>query len=110
MLNLPPEKDPSSIGNILVSMGLIKQEELEKLVIEFKKTEDQLLGEFLIKKSIITTENVELALIKQRAMRNERQTHAAVINAYELSEKVNQKLISTADGIISLSKSLTSKA
>lgn len=66
-----PEEDPSSIGNVLISMGLISESELYGIIEEFKASKEELLGEFIVRKSRITEYQLEFALIKQKIMRGE---------------------------------------
>jgi hypothetical protein len=71
MAKLSPEDDPSSIGNILVSMGAIDRMTLIKLVAMFNAEKDTRLGEFLQRHADVPEGTVELALMKQRRMRGE---------------------------------------
>ena len=106
-----PDDDPTSIGNILVEMGAIEREELSYLVISFKETEDQLLGEYLISEvKGITKAKISLALMKQRALRNKRISHAAIISSFDTATKTTEEIGSRSEEIASLSRALVAKA
>jgi hypothetical protein len=64
-----PEKDPTSIGNVLISMGLLDRETIKKLSEEFEKTRGELIGQFIVKHSDVKDDHIKLALMKQKHMR-----------------------------------------
>ncbi|KKL17619.1 hypothetical protein LCGC14_2483750 [marine sediment metagenome] len=111
---LMPEKDSTSIGNILVEMELISKEELDDLVLNFKVSKEELLGEFIVRetqdsKRRVTTDHIELAMMRQRALRNGRPTHAAMVTALKVASKLNDKVISTTEELVALTTSLANK-
>ena len=65
----PPEEDPASIGNVLVEMGLLTEHQLKQIVIEFKASKEELLGQFIVRKTPITEDQVELAFLRQQKLR-----------------------------------------
>lgn len=69
--SISPEIDPTSLGNILVEMHLITNEQLIILVIDFEdyKKQEQLLGQFLLRQKVITETQLEIALIRQQMLR-----------------------------------------
>lgn len=101
-----PEDDPTSIGNILISMELLTKDELESLVSKFKASKEELFGEFIVRHhSKITKDHIEVAVIKQRAMRNNGHTqHAALSEIVEVSTRINNRIMSTADELTLLTK------
>ena len=90
-----PAEDPTSIGNILVEMGLLNQEQLVELVAKFREKHDELLGEFIVRNAPgITEEHVELALIRQQSLRgNGRISRETVARSFTLSSTVQQNLV-----------------
>jgi len=91
-------KDPTSIGNILIDMGLIVKDELERLAEEFNKSDkDELLGQFLLRYTNISAEEIELALIRQRRMRGETVNYDTILKALDLSRRTQQKLRTRVD-------------
>ena len=103
MFQKPPEQDPTSIGKILVEMDLIDEEELEKFVVEFRDTEDTLLGQFLVKKTSITEEQVELAFLKQQQLRG-KVTKKMLCRVLEIADNRHNRLMNSADQLIALSQ------
>jgi len=65
-----PKADPSSIGNILLRMKLVTQEQLDAITDEQRSMrEDLLMGNLMVAKGWITKEQLELALAAQQGMR-----------------------------------------
>ena len=59
-----PEDDDTSIGNILINMGLLTEDELEEIVAAFQRSKEELLGEFIVRATAdrpnpITEEQIE---------------------------------------------------
>ena len=66
-----PKDDPSSIGNILLRMGLVTQDQLDTIKQEQSQMrEDMLMGNLMVAKGWITREQLEVALAAQKGMRN----------------------------------------
>jgi hypothetical protein len=109
MASVPPEKDPASIGNILVNMGLLTEKELIEIVKDFRAAKDELLGEFIIRKTNekdvengeykytpISEEQIEFALFKQRAMRGK--VNGSVLDqAMKIVDVRHRKVMHEAD-------------
>jgi hypothetical protein len=106
---LTPEEDLTSIGNILIEMGLISKEKLIELVKEFQVSKEELLGEFIVRHTHITEEHIEIALVRQRAMRNGHTTHAAVMDACTVASKVNERIVNTTEELVDLTALITDK-
>ena len=100
--NLPPEADPASIGNILVEMKLLTAHELIEIVKEFKNTEDELLGEFIIRKTSITEDHIQIALVKQEQLRGNVDDDM-VTKVIEIAKARQRKL---ANGVEELNKAV----
>lgn len=65
-----PKDDPSSIGNILLRMRLVTQDQLNAITEEqHHMREDHMMGNLMVAKGWITREQLELALTAQRGMR-----------------------------------------
>lgn len=105
MSKLPPEKDPTSIGNILVEMGLLTEEKLAQLVADFRDAKEELLGEFIIRHTELTTSQVEMALIRQKRLRG-RTNEAMVVRLMEISRDAHEKIIDRADQLMIATKAI----
>ncbi|MGW8179337.1 MAG: hypothetical protein ACWGQW_11335 [bacterium] len=66
-----PEDDPTSIGNILIQMGFISHNDLSRMVKEFKISKEEMLGEYFVRHTQLTVEQLEMALIRQQNMRGQ---------------------------------------
>ena len=97
MARLAPEDDPSSIGNILVDMGVITRETLKKLADEFKARREELFGEFLIRSAGISQDQLELALIKQKQLRGEKVDMSMLLKVVSISKKSHERLLNKID-------------
>lgn len=93
--NLMPEKDPSSIGNILVDMGFLDEKRLLDLVAKFQASKDELLGEFIMRHTELMTEQIEIALIHQKRLRS-KVNEAMIVHMMEISHNSHQQIM---DGI-----------
>lgn len=77
-----PQDDASSIGNILLSMGVISEAQLWDVLVEQQKLrEDQLLGKLLVASGIVSVAQLEQAMTMQKAMRSKKPAEAALANA-----------------------------
>ena len=66
-----PEDDPTSIGNILLRMGLVTRDQLESVMSEqVHMREDLLMGNLMVAKGLISKEQLEVALAAQKGMRS----------------------------------------
>jgi len=88
----PPSEDPSSIGNIIVGLGILSKDLFQEFIREFQELEIEiLLGRFLVEKEVLTEEQLELALLTQKKMRsNGRIKHELLFEAMEAMDKVQQ--------------------
>ena len=60
------QEDPTSIGNILLELGLISRLQLSEAL---RWQEEHLLGKILVEHRMITQESLDMALLKQRLAR-----------------------------------------
>ena len=90
-------RDKSSLGNLLIRDGALDENELAELLVEFNELKvEELLGQFLVKREIITPEKLELLLIRQKAERNGGVEREHVQQAMRLAAKTSQKV---TDGV-----------
>ena len=89
---LPPEDDPSSIGNVLVSMGVLDKETLKQLVEEFRRKKDELLGEFIRERTGCTEGMIDLALLRQNRMRGDNGA-SAVQKAINIVRRTQTRIV-----------------
>jgi len=102
-MNLPPDKDPASIGNILIDMKLLSEFQLSELVDMFKASKDELLGEFIVRRTKITVDQIEIALLRQKRMRG-KTNEAMVIRLLEISKDSHQNVVAIADQLTMATK------
>lgn len=96
--NCPPEDDPTSIGNILVSMGLLDAETLRSMVEEFRSAHDEMLGEFLVRRLGISESHVELALLRQHRLRGGNGS-STMFKALEISKRSQQRITAKVEEV-----------
>ena len=76
---MPNSKDPTSIGAILVAMGVITADQLEEAVREQEKERlDILLGKILLANGIISQSQLEAALTTQKGLRSKKKHQRAM--------------------------------
>jgi len=63
-----PEEDPTSIGNVLIEMGLCKQVDVDSAL---QLLQEKKMGEALLDLGKISSDQLNLALAKQKALRGE---------------------------------------
>jgi len=102
-----PEADPTSIGNIIVNLGFITEEQLSEAVKEFKASKEELLGQFLLRQTPLTESQLKIALDKQDRLR--KPTHATVVQAFNKNRETNDRLVSKTEEIVELATLLTNK-
>jgi len=98
-----PEDDPTSIGNVLVEMKLLSESDLERIIEEFKASKEELLGQFIVRKSAITDDQLELALLKQKVMRGEG-GQKVFDRLVEISQRSGQRVCNGLDELTTLAK------
>lgn len=71
-----------SIGTILVKQHLIAREELNEVIdIQRRMSEDELLGELLVRRGLITPGQLDTAIAAQRGLRSRRHHERALAAA-----------------------------
>jgi hypothetical protein len=65
------ERDASSLGNILVDLGYCSRDDINIIVNNPARSITSLLGERLVRADIITREQLEHALMRQRVLRGQ---------------------------------------
>jgi len=110
---LPPADDPTSIGNILIDMGVLDRETLQRFVEEFKQNKDELLGEFICRKTKnqphqINESMIELALMKQRRLRGNNGC-GSVQRALEAARNSQMRVVSKVEEMASITYAISTK-
>lgn len=95
---LSPERDPSSIGNILVDMGFLNESRLLSLIDRFRASKDELLGEYIVRHTELTEEQVEVALMRQKRLRG-RTNEAMVARLMEISRNSHRNMMEGVEGL-----------
>jgi hypothetical protein len=71
--------DPTSIGSILLAMGVITEEQLDRVIEEQQRLrEDTLLGKLLVANGYCTAQQLEIAIAAQEGMRSEDKASNAI--------------------------------
>lgn len=99
--------DPSNIGNILLQLGLLTEEQLKQIVQRAQEEQDKVFGQIAIEAGYINQADVDLALAKQAMMRGERTTGLAT--AIALGNAMHDRISSGIDEISELSKTITAQ-
>lgn len=77
-----PADDPTSLGSILVSMGIISTEQLEQAAEEQRvASPDEMLGAILIANRLVTDKQLDIALSAQHGLRSSTKHAQAMANA-----------------------------
>ena len=80
---IDPKDDPTSIGSILVSMGVISVGQLHRAVEEkANASQDVLLGRLLVAAGFISNEQLDVALNAQTGLRSKKPVVRAKAQAY----------------------------
>lgn len=90
-----PKRDPRddtevfSIGTILVKMRAVTREDVKRVLEEREKMgEDELLGELLVRRGMITEEQLSVALDAQQGLRS-RRPHVRALAAADLASRAS---------------------
>jgi len=95
-------RDETSLGNLILKEGILRHDELVGLLSEFQELKvEELLGQFLVKKGVITEEKLELLLIRQAAARNGGVETQHVKQAIAIAQRTSQSLTDCVDGFVS---------
>jgi hypothetical protein len=98
----PKDDDATNIGNVLVEMGLLTKTQLASIVVDFKAAKDELLGQFIVRKTALTEDQIELAVLKQKIMRGE-SGDKVIDRLMEISRRSGDKVNEGLDGLTALS-------
>jgi len=106
---LPPEDDPTSIGNILVDMGVLERETLQQLVEEFRQRKEEMLGEFIRRKTNekVNEGMVELALMRQRRLR--KVNGNSVQLALDVAKRSQMRVVNKVEQVVSITHAISNK-
>jgi hypothetical protein len=77
---MSPKKDPTSIGSILVAMGVITEDQLNEVTSE-QNSIDILLGKLLVANGLISPVQLESALMSQQGLRSNKKHLKAIAQA-----------------------------
>ncbi len=75
----PPERDPTSIGNLLLGHGFVTPDGLEEAKAFQKDHPDILMGEALVRMEKITRNELEAVCEQQELLRSKRKKATAVM-------------------------------
>jgi hypothetical protein len=102
---MSPQEDASSIGNILLAMGIISEAQLwDVLVEQHKLREDQLLGKLLVASGVISAAQLTDAMELQKVMRSSKKRQAALAQAdLAIARHRRHSLVAARERIIATS-------
>ena len=98
---LPPEKDPHSLGNIAVREGHVTQEAFDELLIEFKNTREQRIGQFLIERNVITKMQLQALLLLQVKLRKA-EAHTISLQALALAQASQDEVTEEVEAFLEI--------
>jgi hypothetical protein len=94
--------DKSSLGNLILREGILTLPEFNELLAEFNDLKvEELLGQFLVRKDVLSPEKLELLLIRQEAERNGGVEKKHVRQALRLAHSTTQKVQDGVDDFVS---------
>jgi len=74
-----PSEDPTSLGAVLLELGLVTQEQLNDVIEQQQHMrEETMLGVLLVHNGVLTQSELEIALSAQQGMREENRTNQAL--------------------------------
>jgi hypothetical protein len=105
-----PADDPTSLGAILISMGIISNEQLDQATEEQRAASpDEMLGAILIANRHITDKQLDMALSAQhglrstaksaQAMANAEIAHTGVLRVMAMAARIRQKSTQVRDDV-----------
>lgn len=97
-----PTDDPTSIGNLLCSAGLIDTAHIAD-ALDFQRAHDVRLGEALVRLGKLSREQLEAAIAHQKAVRSNKPS-----DARKLVEIATQRTRSAAEAIASVTDKMAS--
>lgn len=87
-----PRDDPTSLGNVLLELELITQDQLDQALQEQRDLRgDDLLGKLLIANGFVSVEEIEIAMSAQAGMREPRKSKRAMAVADLAIERRRRK-------------------
>ena len=96
---IDPKDDPTSIGSILVAMGVITMDQLLVAIEEqTSASKDVLLGKLLVASGFISHEQLEIALGAQEGLRSKKKVHRAHASA-TIAERSSAAVVEIAQSV-----------
>jgi hypothetical protein len=87
---LSPGEDPTSLCNLLISLGWISRDVLSRAI---DRKQDELIGQTLIEMKAITQEQLAEALHQQKVARKQIPLRQAVLESLDRQNELQDKLI-----------------
>jgi hypothetical protein len=102
--------DESSLGNLMIREKLVSQTELSELLAEFNSLKvEELLGQFLVRKNILSPEKLELLLIRQEAERTGGVGRQHVLRALNVAKQSSKKVSDGVDDFVANTRLVMAK-
>jgi hypothetical protein len=99
---IPPEDDPTSIGNLLLEERLLTRDQLQLYVNEFKENVGHFIGSFLVSKGVLTEPKLAVVLLKQKARRNGGVEHEHVMDVIKVAERTQLQVDTSIDRLMNV--------
>jgi hypothetical protein len=94
---MSPKDDQTSLGNILVNMGAITQEQLDKIIEEQKMSPlDVLMGKLLVADGYVAEHQLAAAMEVQQGLRTASKYQRAMIMS-QIAVRTSQRLVASAE-------------
>ncbi len=97
------KKDPTSLGCILISLGYATQEEIDQILLE---DEGRRIGEALVERGCLTSEQLEAAMLKQSIMRGAVDKRDGIKTLFAQSKRLTGEVTAGFHNVARLSTTL----
>jgi hypothetical protein len=89
---MSPKEDETSLGSVLLELGLIKQEDLDRAVnYQQNSSMEQMLGAVLVLLGACSKEEIEYALSAQKGMRESKKRGRQILAMMALDAAIQRK-------------------
>lgn len=91
-----PATDPTSILNLLVSLGWLARADADAALEEQR---DRLIGQILVQRGLVSAEQLDSALLQQKILRGQIKTKDAAALVLERHAAMHDKIIDAANAL-----------
>lgn len=105
---MKPRDTDSRVGDVLLKMGALTEQQLAEAVARQRAGDPRHLGELVIELGYAEPRDVELALLRQQALRG-RLTHEDGIRLLDEAREGTQRAMSSIEDLVSAAEELGGK-